>query len=411
MNNRIYGEKKEWGVAALFAVTATALVLSVLLSILAVTYANRSTQDSYARITAAVCRQYPNAERAVVREIQNSANSNPAEGYRILGRYGLKELKISNSGAASEMIGYLLPRELAFTGLFCAAFLFLEIRSRIHTRRGLNSLTEYLRRIHKGKDSLDLRDNGEGSFSILKNEIYKITVMLREQAETLKRDKTALADSIADISHQIKTPLTSLFVLEDLLTSDPPEDARREFLIRLRQQLERIQWLISSLLKLSRLDAGAVELKRDRVLFEDLMKKAAEPLEIPADIKNQRIQVSGSPSAGFTGDLGWSAEAVSNILKNCLEHTPEGGEIQVKFEENTLFSALTITDNGEGVAPEDLPHIFSRFYRGKNASENSVGIGLAIAKAVIQAQGGEITAGSETGRGTTFEIKIYRGVI
>ena len=272
-------------------------------------------------------------------------------------------------------------------------------------------LSAYLRQIEAGDYALDVRDNGEGSFSLLKNDLYKVTVRLREQAELLQKDKAALSNLIADISHQIKTPLTSLGILADLLAEDPPEEDRRAFVERLRAQLGRIQWLVAALLKLARLDAGTATFKSRPVDVRRLIERALEPLQIPLEIKKQRLEIHGDDGASFTGDLQWSAEALTNVVKNSVDHTPAGGKIEIAYAANALYTEITVSDDGEGIARADLPNIFNRFYRGANAGENSLGIGLALAKAIFSAQGGDITVRSERGMGTRFEIRFFRGVV
>jgi signal transduction histidine kinase len=275
----------------------------------------------------------------------------------------------------------------------------------------VSGLSVYLHQIEAGDYALDVRDNGEGSFSLLKNNLYKVTVRLREQAELLQKDKTALSNLIADISHQIKTPLTSLGVLTDLLVEDPPEEDRRAFVERLRTQLWRVQWLVAMLLKLARLDAGTATFKSEPVALHELVRRALEPLQIPLEIKKQRLEIHGDDGARFIGDLNWSAEALTNVIKNCVEHTPESGKIEIAYAANALYAEITVSDDGEGIPGADLPNIFNRFYRGENAGENGVGIGLALAKAIFNAQGGDITVHSRPGKGTSFEIRLFRGAI
>lgn len=278
--------------------------------------------------------------------------------------------------------------------------------------REIDRLSGYLRRISAGDTALDVRDHEEGELSILKSEIYKVTVRLSETNERLQEEKRRLADSMADISHQLKTPLTSMMVMADLLQeSTLPEEKRREFTDRIRVQLERIQWLVSSLLKLSKLDAGMLEMKQEPVLLQKLAENAAAPLLIPMELKNQTLTLNGPAELSFTGDIRWSTEALVNILKNCVEHTPEGGALSITWSDNPLYSEIVVTDNGEGIDKSDLPHIFTRFYRGKNAGEDSVGIGLAMAKSLLVRQGGDVTAESEKGKGTSFTIRFYKLVI
>jgi len=273
----------------------------------------------------------------------------------------------------------------------------------------IEKLSGYLRRICGGDMSLDIRDNQEGELSILKNEIYKVTLMLTEHKELLKRDKVHLTDAISDISHQLKTPLTSMMVMADLLgNSSLSEEKRMEFTTNIQRQLERIEWLVSSLLKLSKMDAGTILFKKDEVNVKSLVEKAIQPLLIPMDIKEQTLVIEGDEIVTFRGDSHWTQEALINILKNGVEHTRAGGELTITFSENALFTEIVIADNGEGIPKTDLPYIFRRFYRGTNASVESVGIGLAMAHSIVTSQNGTIEVKSENGVGTRFHIKFYK---
>ncbi|WP_025025919.1 sensor histidine kinase [Caldalkalibacillus mannanilyticus] len=276
----------------------------------------------------------------------------------------------------------------------------------------MNKLSSYLRQITSGDYSLDVRDNREGELSILKNDIYKVTLMLSEHSSLLQKEKNQLTNAISDISHQLKTPLTSMLVMVDLLRNPELNAGKRaEFTHNIRIQLERIEWLVSSLLKLSKIDAGSVHFKREKIVVEQLIQKAIEPLLIPMEIKSITLRVEGKNDDSFMGDLNWTTEALINILKNAVEHTPEGGEITISFAENTLFTEINLSDNGKGIPKEDLPYIFKRFYKGKNAYEESVGIGLAMAHSIITNQRGALHVKSEQGRGTQFSLKFYKQII
>ena len=276
----------------------------------------------------------------------------------------------------------------------------------------IEELSQYLKRIASGEYSLDIRDNDEGELSILKSEIYKVTVTLYEQAELLKKDKLFLADSISDISHQIKTPITSMFVMADLLRDESlPQDKRVEFTQNIHSQLERLQWLVASLLKLSKIDAGAIEFRKKNVSVKELIGKATEHLLIPMEIKEQAIEIVGDEHSQFIGDFNWSSEAVANIIKNCIEHTPCGGKIGINYSETLVYTLIKIFDNGEGIDKGDLPYIFDRFYKGKNAHNGSIGIGLAMSKSILEKQGGIIEVTSEKDKGTQFTIKIYKSIV
>ncbi|KAB2335562.1 sensor histidine kinase [Bacillus mesophilum] len=278
--------------------------------------------------------------------------------------------------------------------------------------REIEKLTHYMRKISSESIAYDIRDNYEGELSILKNEIYKVTRKLSDQSTYLQKNKQELTDAISDISHQLKTPLTSMMVMSDLLNDSNLDDKKRsEFTRSMTVQLERIDWLVSSLLKLSKIDAGTIHFKKEKVNAADVIRQAIQPLLIPMDIKNQTFEQTGEDKAYFIGDAKWTAEALVNILKNCVEHTEEGGRIKASCSENALFTEIVITDNGRGISKEDLPYIFKRFYKGKNAGDDSIGIGLAMAYSIIKRQNGAITVISELNQGTTFHIKLYKQIL
>jgi signal transduction histidine kinase len=392
------------------ALSLVALFLAAVLSLAMTAYVNRALADTYAGIVGTVAQKYPLAEEQVVQDLSAPNALSVSLGHEMLGRYGMQDLGAAQRGIGAGLLARLLPIGLVLVGLICTGFFLLLIRYQRAVSTQVAGLSAYLRQIEAGDYALDVRDNGEGNFSLLKNDLYKVTVRLREQAELLQKDKTALSNLIADISHQVKTPLTSMGVLADLLAEDPPEEDRRAFVERLRTQLGRIQWL-AALLKLARLDAGTAAFKSEPVNVRRLIERALEPLQIPLEIKNQRLEVHGDDGASFTGDLNWSAEALTNVVKNCVEHTPEGGKIEISYAANALYAEITVSDDGEGIASRDVPNIFNRFYRGANAGESSVGIGLALAKAIFIAQGGDIAVHSQRGVGTSFDIRVFRGVV
>lgn len=281
----------------------------------------------------------------------------------------------------------------------------------IRRYRDIERLSGYLRKIYGGDYTLDIRDNLEGELSILKNEIYKVTLILSKQAELLKTEKEQLADAISDISHQLKTPLTSMMVMTDLLSNDELDlEKRKEFTRNLEVQLERMEWLLTSLLKLSKIDAGTVPFKKERVLVSEMLHHALKPLLIPMELKEQDLVIEGDSSVTFQGDFNWTVEAIINIVKNCMEHTQKKGTITISYEENPIFTEIRIADNGSGIAKEELPFIFQRFYKGKNSGKDSVGIGLAMADSIIRSQMGDISVTSQKGNGTCFSIKFYKQI-
>ncbi len=396
---------------SMIALSLVTVLAAVTLSLAMIAYTNQALKDTYAGIVGTVVQRYPQAEAQVVQDLRSPGADSVSLGTQVLEKYGFGDARAADTGIATGLLARLLPVGLALVGLVCAGFILLLVRYQRAVSAQVAGLSAYLRRIDAGDYALDVRDNGEGSFSLLKNDLYKVTVRLREQAELLQKDKTALSNLIADISHQIKTPLTSLGVLADLLAEDPPEADRRAFVERLRAQLGRIQWLVTALLKLARLDAGTAALKSEPVDVRRLIERALEPLQIPLELKRQRLEVHGKADASFTGDINWSAEALTNVVKNCVEHTPERGKIEITYSANVLYAEIIVSDDGEGIASRDLPHIFNRFYRGEKANENSIGIGLALAKAIFSAQGGDISVRSQPGIGTSFDIRIFRGVV
>ncbi len=396
---------------SIIALSLIALLVSVLLNVAMIAYTNQALKETYEGIVGTVVQKYPQAEAQVVQDLRSPGVDSISLGTQVLEKYGLGDARAAGIGVAIGLLALLLPVGVVMVGLVCIGFVLLLVRYQRAVSAQMTGLSEYLHQIDAGDYALDVRDNGEGSFSLLKNDLYKVTVRLREQAELLQKDKTALSNLIADISHQIKTPLTSLGVLADLLAEDPPEADRRAFVERLRTQLGRIQWLVTALLKLARLDAGTAAFKSEPVDMRRLIERALEPLQIPLEIKKQRLVIHGSEGASFTGDLNWSAEALTNVVKNCVEHTPEGGRIEISYGANALYAEIIVSDDGEGIASRDVPTIFNRFYRGENAGESSVGIGLALAKAIFNAQGGDITVRSERGVGTSFDIRVFRGVV
>lgn len=274
--------------------------------------------------------------------------------------------------------------------------------------RNLQSLSSFLRKSQYGLLPLETGDQHEGEFAILKSEIFKLLTRLHSQAELLEKEKQYLADTISDISHQLKTPMTSMNVMVDLL-KDPkfPEEQRMIFIRTLHSQLTRMEWLLSAMLTMSRLDAGTLTLKKEEVCTGPMLDRALEHLLIPIELRGQSVVREGDEDASYAGDAYWSSEALSNILKNCMEHTPNEGTIRINTSQNPVYTSIRIINEGDGISSEDLPHIFERFYRGKHTSADSVGIGLALANKLIRLQNGSIEASSDYGKSATFLIKFY----
>lgn len=292
--------------------------------------------------------------------------------------------------------------------------LFLSINF-IYTKKEnktIREITEYIKKLNEKKYELKIEENTENELSKLKNELYKITVMLKEEAEDSMDAKKTLKVAIEDISHQLKTPLTSMSIMLDNIIENPDMDGetRSLFIHEINRQIKWINWLILSLLKLAKLDSNTIEFEKNNINVQNLINNAVKNLEIPIDIKEQKIIISGDKNTSFVGDYNWENEAITNVLKNCIEHTEKNKNIYVNFEENNFYTKIEIIDEGKGIDKEDLKHIFKRFYKGKNSSENSVGIGLALAKTIIEKDKGQIVCTSEVDKGTKFEIRYMKNM-
>ena len=293
------------------------------------------------------------------------------------------------------------------SGVFLlAVFLFYTLR-----RYGeIESLNAYLVRVLAGAETPEPEEQEEGEISILRTNICKAASTLIYQNEQLRTDKLQLAEAIADISHQLKTPLTSMMVMNDLLQDETEEEKREEFLRTQSVQLGRMNWLIQTLLKLSKLDAGMIEIKQEAVSAKELTEAAMKLFAVQCDLKSIECDL-GASNLTLRCDRNWTLEAVQNIIKNCIEHMEVGGKLSVTTQTSSIDDRIIIKDTGCGIAKEDLPHIFERFYRGKNAGKDSVGIGLALAKTIMEMQHGDILVESEEGVGTTFTVKFYKTII
>ncbi len=275
----------------------------------------------------------------------------------------------------------------------------------------INTLTETIDKILHGNDKINIKSFGEGELSILESDVQKMLIRLRDQKDKLEKERTFLADSIADISHQLRTPLTSINLILSLIESpDISKDRRDELLRELSSLITKTEYLVSVLLKISKLDAGTVQFDKKTTELSSLIEKSAEPLLIPMDIKNQRLNIYAY-NISLDCDFAWCLEAFGNILKNCTEHTPENGEITVIAEDTPIFTEIVITDTGNGFEEEDIPHIFERFYKGKNSSKESFGIGLNLAKMIISGHNGTIKAENSQIGGAKFTIRFYKQVV
>lgn len=312
---------------------------------------------------------------------------------------------------AAAVAGRIAGMEAA---LICAGLgLVLLVLAGVYTRRRyqrLYELNNYLALVCSGRYDLDICSNTEGELSILSNNLYKVITLLRTQNDLLAQDKVRLADSLADISHQLKTPLTSMMMMTDLLREETDPEKQTEFIEVMETQLGRMRWLILNLLKLSKLDAGTIELKCEKKTLRSTLQEAMQPFLVMMELKEITL-LDQTEDFSYKGDQHWTAEAIGNIIKNCIEHMEKDGRLTLRTARTHIYDALYITDDGCGIAPKDLPHIFERFYQGSSPSGESVGIGLALSKAILEKERASIRAESKEGKGTTFELRFYKALV
>ncbi|MBQ6540437.1 MAG: HAMP domain-containing histidine kinase [Oscillospiraceae bacterium] len=321
----------------------------------------------------------------------------------------IASLAVTAVFAAAGFVLLPLAGWLILCAGLCLTGLHLYFTKRRYDR--IADLSRSIDFILHGQDEVLVTNEDEGELAILVSEVRKMTVRLREQTDQLKADKVRLTAAIEDIFHQLRTPLTAMNITASLLSKEGLTPEKRLRLTRdLKRQLERTGWLVETLLKMSKIDSETALFREDMVMAAALIEKAAAPFVIPMELRGQTFNVKASGES-FKGDMDWSAEALGNILKNAMEHTPEGGEINVTAAETPIYTEFRVTDSGEGFDPEDIPNLFRRFYRGKNASDQSIGIGLALARMIIARQNGTVTASNRREGGAEFLIRFYKTVI
>ncbi len=309
--------------------------------------------------------------------------------------------------AALTTGGFFLSRGAGFAALSSSVILgtagFLYTRARY---RVLARLSGQIERVLHNLEHWDVESFDEGELSILYSEITKMTLRIRAQNDAIKKDKQHLADSLADIAHQLRTPLTSANLVLSFLANASDEQERQSLVREVEDLVRRMDWLITSLLKLSRLDAGVVEFQTKPISVNKLVNSAVRPLAISMELRGVTVTTDIPPNVVILGDANWLGEAVQNILKNCMEHIGSDGSIHIRCVDNVLYSELVIHDDGSGFRKEDLPHLFDRFYRGSGANATGYGIGLALCKSVVTRQNGSVTAKNHPEGGAVFRIRF-----
>ena len=372
---------------------------------------NKKYQDKVniiiTNIVGEISQNYPEINDEEILEILNDDGLGE-QGKNILYKYGIDTNKMQAIKGLESQKKEMLINSIIISVVFACLVLVVIFIYENKQKRKIENIITYIEEINKGNYNLKIEENTENELSNLSNELYKITVMLKEQTEKSNKDKQILQTSLEDISHQLKTPLTSISIMLDNIRENPQMDehTRQEFIHEISRQVDWINWLVISLLKLSKLESGTAIFKAEKIDVKKLIDNVIKNLAIPLDIKQQKINVSeNKKDIYFIGDYNWQLEALTNIVKNCIEHTPENQNIYIEYSQNNFYTKIIVRDEGCGIEAEDLKHIFERFYKGKNSSNNSVGIGLALAKSIVEKDNGYIICYSELGKGTTFEIK------
>ena len=380
-----------------FIVNAIAILIIVLFYFLVSNIINNNYEkkliasDSY--LIGNLLNKYPNLKEDIVSSYL--IKDNYEIGYNLIKEYNLINIKNNNSfiliyGLISSLILFLIN--------------YIYIRN---IYKKITKIDKYMNNILNDDYSIDIKEYCEGDISNLKNDIYKMTVKLKEQSELLIKEKKYLEETLQDISHQIKTPLTSMYMINDILTNESNENIKKEFLIKNKNQIERIEWLVTSLLKLSRLESGTVKLKKEKIELNKLIDKAIEPINVLLELKNIKL-IKNIENINLNVDINWTVEALLNIIKNACEHTKD--EIKIIGISNPLYTEIKIIDNGTGINKKDIKHIFERFYKG-NHNKESIGIGLNMSKKIINLQNGIIEVTSKEDVGSTFTIKLFKNNI
>lgn len=354
-----------------------------------------------------VLEKYPDIEKREIVEILNSSDKTNNE---ILREYGIELDKDSVILENNTDFQKFIIIDVSTLIVFILILSIIVFKYNHSESKKINEITKYIEEINRGNYKLNIEENTEDELSILKNELYKITIMLKEVAENSQKDKTTLKDSLSDISHQIKTPITSILIMLDNILSDEnmPEDIKKDFIKDIKREIVNIKFLVESILKLSKIDSNSIKFIKKEVFIKDIINEAVKNVSMLSELKNIEIIVSGDDSIKTICDLKWQVEAITNILKNCIEHSYENRKIYINYNQNNMYTELKIEDNGTGIDAKDLPHIFERFYKGKNSSSDSVGIGLALSKSIIESNNGYIQVDSELNKGTTFIIKYLK---
>lgn len=366
----------------------------------------RITNNFTNNIISTLVNNYPDVTEEDIIEIINNSDNEASD---ILASFGID---INSMGVLKSINDNfycnLIINSIVLLVISIVIFLLIYFHDK-KEKRELDKIIDYLKELNRGNYDLKIDLNSEGILSILKNEIYTTTVMLREMASREYLDKITLKENLANISHQLKTPLTSIAILVDnLCDEEVDKKTELEFLNDIKRQVDNINYLVIVLLKLSRFDANVITFKKDDINVKKLILECMKNLDVIREVKNINIHVSGANDVEFIGDYKWESEAISNIIKNAIEHTLNDKNIYISFKDKSIYTEIIIEDEGLGMSEKEKNRIFERFYKGSSTNSNNFGIGLSLAKEIITKDNGKIIVKSEVNKGTKFIIRYYK---
>ncbi len=367
---------------------------------------SKDINDKINIIISQVIEQYPEIKEEDILEIINSKEEPPEN---ILQKYGYEE-DVANIKEIRITMEHNITQNIILVAIFGVVSLAVYTTYVLIQEKKIREINDYLRQLNNGNYTLKIEDNGEGEFSKLRNELYKTTVLLKEAAENNEKEKEQLSNSLADISHQIKTPLTSMRILLDNLADNPDmePEVRKDFIREISKQVDWISSLVISLLKMAKFDAGTIKMENSNINAKKLIDNVLDNLSILIEIKEIEVITKIDEKASFIADYKWQLEAITNIVKNAIEHSMQNSKIYITVENTSMFLKIKVKDEGKGISKKDRKHIFERFYKSKDSQEGNVGIGLPLAKTIIEQNNGYIKVDSEPDKGTTFEIRYMK---
>lgn len=392
--------------ALIFIILTTVISVSFFSFILNYQYRSytKNYNESINSIIYEVTLKYPDINEYDLIEVLDS-NKNSDD---ILSKYGINDKNSSIIENDKLFKKYIIIDLLVLVVIILVIYLFFIINKFKRTKK-INKIIELISKINRRNFAIDVEDYTEDELSALKQEIYKTSLMLRSEADNSLKDKLNLKDSLSDISHQLKTPLTSITIMIDNILDNEEMDSktRRKFLINIKREIININFLVQNLLKISKFDANVIKFNKEEVFIKDIVNEAIKKVSALSELKGISIKVSGDKNATINCDFMWEVEAISNIIKNSIEHINSDGFVEINYTKNKVYSRILIRDNGIGIDSDDLPYIFDRFYKGKNTNRDSVGIGLALSKSIIEKDNGSISVKSTPNIGTIFTIKFF----